>query len=483
MKNDRERRRAGAASLPVFGAAQRREMMGSAYPMRIFRHDTLRFVDVNDAALALYGYTRAEFLRLTVRDTRHPDEHADLMSTLARPTGYLRHWGMRRHLRKSGEILFVEIVHQDVAYQGRPCRVAIILDVTERENALRRLRESEQRFELAVAATGLGMWDWDLRTGLVWRHPRWARMLGYAPRDVRGAIGAWRDYCHPQDWSGVQQRLHEYLQGRAQDYVSEYRMRRADGDYLWVLCRGNVVERDACGRPLRMIGYIRDISARKQAEERRLASVLRQRDALVREIHHRVKNHLQGVVGLLREKTADNPMAALAIEDAVAQLQSVAAVYGLQAEAAGDVPLRQVLEAVCASVARASGAAIERRFDAAAAALWLAEREAVPIAVVLHELLFNALKHGRARPGEPPARLALREAGDAAEIRILNRGGWSDRRAPPGDGRGTGLELVRALLPPAGSELAFVERDGREVEVTLRLCKPLLVAREAEART
>src|SRR5262249_54124828 len=76
-------------------------------------------------------------------------------------------------------------------------------------------------------------------------------------------------------------------------------------------------------------GIMRDLTPRRQAEDERIIHALRQRDALVREVHHRIKNHLQGIAGLLRNRLRDDPAARETIEAAIAQLQSVAAVYGL----------------------------------------------------------------------------------------------------------------------------------------------------------
>ena len=90
------------AGLPVFGEWHQREFDRSPLPMRIFDHDTLKYLAVNEPALKLYGYTRQEFLELTAIDTRHPEEHAKLLSAMKEPTGFLRHRTPRRHVTKSG---------------------------------------------------------------------------------------------------------------------------------------------------------------------------------------------------------------------------------------------------------------------------------------------------------------------------------------------------------------------------------------------
>ena len=99
--------RVSPAAYQVFGELQRREFDSSPWPVRIFEHGTFRFLAVNDAAVKLYGYTREESLAMTAKDTRHPEELDDFLTSLAEPTGYLRHRGPRRHVKKNGEVIVV----------------------------------------------------------------------------------------------------------------------------------------------------------------------------------------------------------------------------------------------------------------------------------------------------------------------------------------------------------------------------------------
>src|SRR6185503_4645654 len=109
----------GMAGLPVFTEWHRQEFEKSPWPMRIFDHETFRYLAVNDAAVEFYGYTRQEFLALTAKDTRHPEEYATFVANLNESTGYLRYRGQRRHIKKSGEVVAVEVVTQDIIFDGR----------------------------------------------------------------------------------------------------------------------------------------------------------------------------------------------------------------------------------------------------------------------------------------------------------------------------------------------------------------------------
>jgi PAS domain S-box-containing protein len=133
------------------------------------------------------------------------------------------------------------------------------------------LKESEERLRYALAATGDGVWDWDIPSNHVRHNDQWQRMLGLSEAPAVHPVEFFAEKIHPDDRAAVTARLEAALAGGS-DYASEHRMRAADGSYLWVLDRGQVVERTAEGKPLRMVGSMSDITARRQAEEQRRES-------------------------------------------------------------------------------------------------------------------------------------------------------------------------------------------------------------------
>ncbi len=129
------------------------------------------------------------------------------------------------------------------------------------------LLRSEERLKLALEATTDGIWDWDIPTGTAVLSPRFYTMLGYEPDEFPQSYASFSNLLHPDDIGRVEHRIREYME-RGGTYAIELRMRSKSGDWVWVLTRGKVVERDADGRPLRMVGTHKDITERKLAEER-----------------------------------------------------------------------------------------------------------------------------------------------------------------------------------------------------------------------
>jgi PAS domain S-box-containing protein len=210
-----------------------------------------------------------------------------------------------------------------------------------------------------------------------------------------------------------------------------------------------------------------DVTEQRLAEQARFDDAIAQREMLVKEVHHRIKNNLQGVAGLLQQTAARRPEVRQLLHEAVGQVQAIAQVYGLQVGAAGPLSLAGVLRAIAGSVQRTFGHPIEVRSEGGTN--WhLPEAESIPVALTLNELLTNAIKHGAGAP------VSCRLIGEAAvaTVEIVNGGrlreGFDVQQLPPGT---YGLGLVRALLPRRSASLAIVQ-DGDRVVTRVELRPP-----------
>ena len=240
-----------------------------------------------------------------------------------------------------------------------------------------------------------------------------------------------------------------------------------------------------------------DVTDQRAAEQARLQAAIAQREVLVREVHHRIKNNLQGVAGLLQQHAERHPAVTTMLTEAVSQVHAIAQVYGLQVGSGGPLRVSHVLQAIAGSVQRTFGRSILVSTAADAACWLMPEAESIPIALTLNELLTNAIKHGQGdslrcetsvaegmaladplRP-QPPDRVPA--AQDVVEITIVNQG-----RLPPGfdlarfPGALSGLGLARALLPRRSATLSLEQRGG-EVVARVQLRAPSVVRETASS--
>ncbi|MBT9589944.1 MAG: CHASE domain-containing protein [Thiobacillus sp.] len=151
-------------------------------------------------------------------------------------------------------------------------------------------RRSEERFELAISGANDGLWDWDLQTHAVYFSPRWKAMLGYTEDEVGDTIEEWNKHIHPDDLDRVKAEIKAYLDGHKAQYQSEYRVRHKDGHAVWILDRG-IAQRDAMGKPYRMVGIYTDISKQKQMD--------RLKSEFVSTVSHELRTPLTSIRGSL----------------------------------------------------------------------------------------------------------------------------------------------------------------------------------------
>ena len=230
---------------------------------------------------------------------------------------------------------------------------------------------------------------------------------------------------------------------------------------------------DAQGLVTGLVGLTINITERKEAEQARIDNLRTQRDTLVREVHHRIKNHLQGVIGLLRNIITGDPSITTPLEEVITQIRTIAQVYGLQSTR-DDARVR-VCDLVLNSCKEASEPVKMTPRTPADREAILAQQEAVPIALIINELITNAIKHLNKESEQAQVAVSLDLANQEALLQISN----SPARLPDHfdfaarRGIGTGLELVASLLPREGASIDIQQLENAVI-TRLRLRYPVV---------
>jgi PAS domain S-box-containing protein len=244
-------------------------------PMWLYNVDSLRFLAVNEAAVAHYGYARDEFLRMTIKDIRPPEELSRLEANLSGPHQAQERSGPWKHRKKDGSLIDVDIISHDTLFLGQPARLVLVNDITERKRADDSLAATERRFRALSENAPDGITVVDAKGTVIYVSPSIERILGYSPAEALGRAAI--EYVHPEDRSHLLEELARLIQKPGQALL-QYRFRHKDGSWRWLesMVSNLLAESSIQG----IVFNYRDVTERRQAEEK-----LRLSDQILERVH------------------------------------------------------------------------------------------------------------------------------------------------------------------------------------------------------
>lgn len=321
---------------------------------------------------------------------------------------------------------------------GRALRmVGAHMDVTELKAAQAAIADSTARLRAAVHGAKLGIWERSLADGAGWWDARAAAIFGGLSSADVADRAAFLGRIHPEDRAAHRAAVEGVAAPDGPDhYEAEFRLRRPDGGWTWVLSHGAVVERDAgTGRATRLAGIVKDITERRMAET--------QRARLLYEVDHRARNALALVVAILRLTPRDDPARyAAAVEGRVTALARLHAALAERSWEAAE--FRAVVEAGMAGLLAAPAASGGRgRIRLSGPSATLAPEAAQALCMALHELTANALLHGAFAVPDGQVALTWEIAPDGTLALDWRETGMA---APRPSGTGFGLALLETTV-------------------------------------
>lgn len=342
---------------------------------------------------------------------------------------------------------------------------------------LETLAQREQALRIAATAFECqeGMIITDANRVILRTNHSFTRIMGYTNEEVIGKNTSFmRSDRHPASfYDAAWETARQHGTWRAEVWH-----RRKNGEVFpqWLTSTG---VKDARGNITHYVVTHVDITRQKQREAQRVADEVAHRDTLVREVHHRIKNNLQGITSLLRQFAQNHPETAAPMNQAIGQVQGISVIHGLQGGAnRSSVRLCELTSAIASEIQGLWQIPLTVDIPPLWTPCVITETEAVPIALVLNELMVNAVKHGGKALGYLSITLRKGPEQNILHVTITNAGQLhpDDLQSEP---RHNGLKLVAALMPRNGARIVRAQQGDRVVTL-LELAPPVITLDQRE---
>jgi PAS domain S-box-containing protein len=443
----------------------RESFMQSAAVKLLVDPDSAAIVDANPAAADFYGHSVPVLREMKVSDLNIAGAEA-VREIISCARSRVQNRFRVRHRLASGDIRDVEVFSSPIKIGGELLLHSIIQDITEQKKAEAALRESEARFRTAFEDAPVGMALADIGGRVLDANKAFCDMLGRPASELVSM--EYPSFTHPDDIAPSREAVASCLSGRGDGARLVKRYLHGDGRPIWSDVSLSLL-RDEGGEPRAFIIHALDIGERMQYEAR-LKQLVVQKETLMKELQHRVKNNLNVVSGLLSLESARcaDERAGRSFENAIARVDSIAGIYEklYDSEDQASVDLAPYVADLAGSLFSAYNLDPGRiRLRTELDSARLDTKRSVPFGLILNELVSNALKYAYPGEAEGEVRIELKAGGGRLTLAVSDDGPGLPEEHRASTSGSTGMMLVRMLTEQLDGTLGIDCTRGTRISV------------------
>ncbi len=280
-------------------------------------------------------------------------------------------------------------------FNGKPHLVGLGVEITKLKQVEEALHESKQLLSESQESANIGSWVWDLKSEIVDWSEQFYNISGRDPDLGVPPMDFYLETCHPDDREPLRNALEETI-NKDISFSIDYRFFREDnGEERWMRSQGKL-EKDDKGKPNRLIGIAQDITERKQVEKK-IENLLQEKEILLKEVHHRIKNNMNVIRSLLslQSNALDNPEAVTALQDAIGRIESMGVLYDklYTTESYQDVSIKEYLPQLINEIFQMFPDRQNIKIKTKINDFIIGTKVIFPLGIIVNELLTNAMKY------------------------------------------------------------------------------------------
>ena len=437
-----------------------------------------RFAKVNRSLCEIVGYSSAELTTLTFPEITHPDDlETDLEYVRQLLSGEIRTYQFqKRYIHKQGHSVWIQLSVSLVRdLKDRPQYfIAQIQDISDRKRMETRIRESEQRFRLAFENAVTGMTLFAVDGYFLKANRSLCDILGYTNKELIAL--RFQEITHPDDLETGTKNIRQLLAGEIRSCQFQKRYIHKQGHSIWVLVSISLV-RDIKNRPQYFIAQIQDISDRRAAEIE-LTKSLQDKEVMLQEIHHRVKNNLQVICSLLnlQSRYLKEEKIIRAFKETQNRVKSMALVHQqlYQSNNLSEIVLSSYVKQLIGNLSRAYSITSQIEYSLEIADFELDLDTAVPCGLIINEIVTNAIKY--AFPATQRGEISIHAHANSENNLALTIGDNGIGLKPdydPETSKSLGLRLVKSLTEQLQGKLDIIssQNSGTKFEFVFNRIK------------